>query len=109
MAACGLVDRALDSTSESLGFDSQCWPCVVVSGQIRIPQCFSPPSRNGYLVHRSKIGSIVAGCIGCHLARGKVKSVQHALSLSLESKTTTVTFTYREMFHEDSFSLTRIV
>ena len=25
------VDRALDSRSEGLGFDSQCWPCVEVS------------------------------------------------------------------------------
>ena len=58
----GQVDRALDSRSEGLGFDSQCWPCVEVSGKLRIPHCLGPPSRNGYLVHRSKVGSIVAGC-----------------------------------------------
>ena len=86
MGACGLVDRVLDSRSEGLGVDSQCWPCVEVSGKLCIPHCLGPPSRNGYLVHRSKVGSIVAGCIGAHLARGKVKSVEHALSWSLDSK-----------------------
>ena len=52
----------------------------------RIPHCLGPPSHNVYLVCRSKVGSIVAGCIGAHLARGKVKSVEHALSWSLGSK-----------------------
>ena len=61
--ACGLVDRVIDSRSEGLGFDSQCWPCVEVSGKLRMPHCLGPPSRNGCLVHRSKVGSIVAG--GC--------------------------------------------
>ena len=86
VGACGLVDRALDSRSEGLGFDSQCWSCVEVLGKLCIPHCLGPPSRNGYLVHRSKVGSIVAGCIGVHLARGKVKYVEHALSWSLDSK-----------------------
>ena len=86
VGACGPADSALDSRSEGLGFDSQCWPCVEVSGKLRIPHCLGPPSRNGYLVHRSKVGSIVAGCIGTHLARAKVKSVEHALSWSLDSK-----------------------
>ena len=83
--ACGPVDRALGSRSEGLGFDSQCWPCVEVSGKLRIPHCFGSPSRNGYLVHRCKVGSIVADCIDVHLARGKVKSVEHALPWSLDS------------------------
>ena len=39
-----------------------------------------------HLVDRSKVGSIVAGCIDTHLARGKVKSVEHAVSWSLDSK-----------------------
>ena len=56
MGACGPVDRALDARSGGLGFDSQCWPCVEVSGKLRIPHCLGPPSRNGYLVHRSKVG-----------------------------------------------------
>ena len=86
MGACGLVDRAVDSRSEGLGFDSQCLPCVEVLGKLRIPHCLGPPSRNGYLVHRSKVGSIAAHCIGVHLARGKGKSVGHALSWSLDSK-----------------------
>ena len=34
-----------------------------------------------HLMHRSKVGSTVAGCIGAHLARGKVKSVEHVLSM----------------------------
>ena len=73
--ACGPVDTALDSRSEGLEFDSQCWPCVEVLGKLCIPHCLGPPSCNGYLVHRSKVGSIVAGCIGAHLARGKVKGL----------------------------------
>ena len=59
--ACGKVDRALDSRSEGLGFDSHYWPCVEVVGKLHIPYCLGPPSRNGYLVDRSKVGSIVAG------------------------------------------------
>ena len=86
VGACCPVDRALDSRSDGLGFDSQCWPCVAMSGKLRIPHCLSPPSHNGYLVHKSKVESIAAGCIGAHLARGKVKSVEHALSWSLDSK-----------------------
>ena len=86
VGASGPVDTALDSRSEGLGFDSQCWPCVEVSGKLCIPHCLGPPSGNGYLVHRSKVGSIFTGCIGAHLARGKVESVEHALSWSLDSK-----------------------
>ena len=70
LGACGLVDRALDSRSEGLGFNSQCWPCVEVLDKLRIPLRLGPPSRNGYLMQRFKIGSIVAGCIGAHLVRG---------------------------------------
>ena len=88
MGACGPV--ALDSRSGYLGFNSQCWPCVEVSGKLRIPHCLGPPRHNGYLVHRSKVGSIVAGCIGAQLARGKVKSVEHMLSWSLDSKQLTL-------------------
>ena len=84
MGTCGPVDRALDSRSE--GVRSQCWLCIEVLGKLRIPHCLGPPSHNGYLVHRSKVGSIVAGCIGAHLARGKVKSVEYALLWCLNSK-----------------------
>ena len=52
MGVCGQVDGALDSRSEGLGFDSQCWSCVEVSCKLR----------NGYVVHSSKVGLIVAGC-----------------------------------------------
>ena len=76
MGACGPPDRALDSRSEG----------VEVSGNLCIPHCLGPPSRNGYLVERSKVGSIIACCIGAHLAMGKVKSVEHTLSWSLDSK-----------------------
>ena len=41
------VDRAWDSRSEFLGFDSQCWPCVEVSSKLCIPHCHGPPSHNG--------------------------------------------------------------
>ena len=64
MGACGQVVRALDSRSESLRFDSQCWSSVEVPGKLRIPHYLGPPSRNGYKVHRSKVRSIVAGFIG---------------------------------------------
>ena len=63
--------------SEGLGFDFQCWLCVQVSGKLRILHSLGPNSYNGYLVHRSEVGSIVAGCIGTHLTRGKVKSEEH--------------------------------
>ena len=66
------MDRALDSKSEGLGFDSQSLPCVEVLGKLRIPHCLSSPSRNGYLVHRSKVGSIVAGCSAPVAIGGKV-------------------------------------
>ena len=86
MGACDPVDRALDSRSEGLGLDSQCWTFVEVSGKLRISHCLGPPSCNMYLVRRSKVGSIVAGCIGAHLPRGKVRSGEHVLSRSLASK-----------------------
>ena len=69
MGACGQVDRVLDSRSEGLGFDSQCWPYVEVSGKLRIPHCLGPPSRNGY---RSKVGSIGAGCGATTAMGGRV-------------------------------------
>ena len=72
MGVCGQVDRALDSRSEGLGFDSQCWPCVEVSGKLRILHCLGPPNRNGYLVLRYKVGSIVAGCCALTAGRGKI-------------------------------------
>ena len=51
-------------------FNSQCWPCVEVTGKLHISHCLGPTSCTRCLVHRSKVGSIVAGCIGAHLARG---------------------------------------
>ena len=76
--ARGQVDRELDSRLEGLGFDSQCWSCVEVLGKVCSPHCLGPPRRNRYLVHRSKVGSTVAGCISTHLTRRKVKSEEHA-------------------------------
>ena len=44
-----------------------------VSDKLWFPHCLGPLNRNGYLVYRSKAGSIVLGCIGTHLAgEGKV-------------------------------------
>ena len=94
VGACGPVDRALDSRSEGLGFNSQCWPYVQVLGKLCIPHCLGSPSLQGYLVHRFKAGSIVADCIGAHFAWGKVKSVEHALSWSLDSKQLPLPFTF---------------
>ena len=65
----GHVDRVLDSRLESLGFNPQCWSCVEVLGKFRILHCLSLSSCNGNLVHRSKVESIDAGCIGTYLAR----------------------------------------
>ena len=74
----GQVDRVLDLRSEGLRFDSQHWSYVEVSGKLCNPHCLSLSSCNGYLVHKSIVGSIVAGGIGAHLARIKVKSAEHA-------------------------------
>ena len=54
------------------GFNSQCWPCIKVSGKLCIPCFLSPASCNGYLVHRSKVGSRVAGCCAPTVRGGKV-------------------------------------
>ena len=78
VGARGQVDRALNSRSEGLEFDYQYWSCVQVWDKFSIPHCLGKPSHKGYLVHRSIVRSIVPGCIGAHLAKGKVKSVEHA-------------------------------
>ena len=70
--ACDQVDRVMHSRSEGLGFDSQCWPCVEVSGKLCIPHYLSPPCCNGHFVHRSKVGLIVAGCWAPNARGGKV-------------------------------------
>ena len=75
---CDQMDRALGAGSEGLGFDSYCKSCAEVSGKIRIPHCLGPPTHNGYLVHRSKFGSIVAGCYAP--LPGEVKSAEHVSS-----------------------------
>ena len=111
LGACGLVDKAIYSRSEGLGFNSQCWPSVEVSGKLCIPYCLCPPSGIGYLVHRSKVGSIVAGCIGAHLARGKVKSVhsvENALSWSLDSNQLPLPLTYDRRTTHHKFEPTGI-
>ena len=41
------MDRAFCSRLEGLGFDSQCWPCVDVSGKLHIPHYLCPPSKGG--------------------------------------------------------------
>ena len=80
-------DGALDSRWEGLGLHSQCWPCVEVLNKLYIPWCLGPPAVIGTcMMHRSKVGSKVADCIDADIARGKVKSVEHALSWSLDSK-----------------------
>ena len=52
MGVCDQVDGELYSRSEGLEFYSQCWSCVEVSCKLR----------NGYVLHSSKVGLIVAGC-----------------------------------------------
>ena len=53
------MDRALDSKSEGLGFNFSAGHVVEVLGKLCIPHCLGLPSHNGYMVHRSKVGSIV--------------------------------------------------
>ena len=50
----GRVDRALDSRSKGLGFDSHCWLCVEVIGKLIIPYCLSLslPSSDGCQVEQ---------------------------------------------------------
>ena len=43
-----------------------------VLGKLLIPHFLGPPSRNGYLVHRARVGSIVAGCCVRTAKGGKV-------------------------------------
>ena len=73
MGACDQVDSVLIGFNiRRSGFDSQCWSCVEVLGKLHISHCLGPPSRNGYLVHRSKVGSIVAVCCAPTATAGKV-------------------------------------
>ena len=37
MEADGQVDRTMDLLLTGLGFDSQCWWCVEVSGKLHVP------------------------------------------------------------------------
>ena len=68
----GQVDKVLNSRSQGLGFNSKCCICVEVSGKLRIPHCLVPPIHNGYLMHRSKVGSILAVCCAPTTRGGKV-------------------------------------
>ena len=67
MVACGWVVRALRHIIRRSGVR---FPFLLMcrketSGKFHIPHCLSSPSHNGYLVHRSKVGSIVVSCCGC--------------------------------------------
>ena len=50
-------DRALDSRSEGLGFDLQCWLCVEVLDKLLIQCCLYPASSAGYLAGQNVTGS----------------------------------------------------
>ena len=88
-----------------VGFNSQCWSCVDVLGKLCIPHCLGPPSCNGYLVHRSKVRSTVAGChrhLPCHgkskwSANYPTKMIRpynkHLLPLPFDSNTNYYTMT----------------
>ena len=71
LSDCVQANRAL-TEKQKVWFESQCWSCVKVSGKLHIPNSLDPPSHNGYLVRRFKVGSTVADCSRCHLASGKV-------------------------------------
>ena len=106
LGACGQVDRALDSRSEGLGFSSKWWSCVEVSGKVRIPHCLGPPGRNGYLVRRSKVGSVVAGCCAPTSRGGKVWRTCVA---TLISGLQTDTFTFICKYFFNNFPLILIL
>ena len=67
MEVCGLVNRMLDSRSKGLGFDSHCWSCVEVSGEIFIPYCLCLASSGEYLVDGNCIWVSQATCMTCTL------------------------------------------
>ena len=46
-------------------------------GQALNPHCLWPPSSNGYLVHRFKVGSTVATAFALTSPGGKVKSNEY--------------------------------
>ena len=65
---CGVMTHLYAVSLEGLGFEFKYWSRVEVLGKLRIMHCNGTTSCNAYLVHRSKVGSIVAGYIGAHLA-----------------------------------------
>ena len=71
-AASGQVNRVFDSQSKGLGFDSLFWSYVEVPTDFAFHTAsVHNPSQNGYLMHKSRAGSIVAGYICAHLAQSK--------------------------------------
>ena len=93
---CGQVERALDSRSKGLRLNFKCWSCAEVSGKLHIHTSLVYSAAMGTWC-RFMCGSIVAGCIGVHLARGRVSlknmrghgcldCKQIALPLHLKSK-----------------------
>ena len=67
------VEWVLNARSQGIGFDCYCWSCVEILGKLPIPHCLGPPSRNGYLVHISMVGSTAAGCIDTDTLPGNIK------------------------------------
>ena len=55
-------------------------------GQLSIPHCYGPSSRNEYLVHRSKVGPVVLGKVNSQL----IIFIMHHSDL----KTNIFTFTF---------------
>ena len=89
-----------DSRLGGLGFDSQWMSCVEMLGKLRIPRCLSPPSRNGYLVQRVKIGSIIAGCLRCPLLGDKWSTDYLHICSDLKMNT----FTFKCLFDGVKFN-----
>ena len=50
MGECSRVDRALDSRSKGLGFNSDCWSCLGAQDKLLIPCRLHLPSSHGYLM-----------------------------------------------------------
>ena len=55
--------------TKGLGFDFQHRSYAKMLGKLHIPHSLRIPSCNGYPVHRFKVGSISAGCIGTRLQK----------------------------------------
>ena len=102
MGAHGRMDRNSALKSKGLGFDSHCRSCKEVLGKLVITHCLGLSSSFGYLVHRFKVRSIVAGCQRRSLpgeVMGAAGNVIIHMYICSDLKTFTFTFTFSNCIH----------